>query len=318
VESKKKIAVVPGQGLGDSLIMMIAAHQFFLQGYSVVHFTDHLQSLGQWLPHISFQKHPYSDEIEKTFYDFDTIVLHHDNTPLSCKIYGLKKKGKKVFSFYNNYKEEKHPPLDSHFDFAFSNRKSMAECVAESCAKIFDLPFPSLEIGMAIPRELTFRKNPKKILLNPTSGNPLKNWPQKKYVRLAKVLMQKGYSCTFVVSPKERSEWMFSLDLGIDLPLLPSLSNLAALIYEAGFFIGNDSGPGHLASYLQLPHLILAQRKASITHWRPGWYRGKLLLPPSWPPNFKGMRLRDRYWQMFLSVSKVLNTFKEYETSLQV
>lgn len=311
-----KVAVVSGEGMGDSMIMMIAAHQFVLQGFEVDFFTNHLHSFGPWLDQVCFRQLFDKEFTEESLWGFDTIIMHHENTLRAQSIHRLREKGKTVYAFYNNYHPNKHPPLDAEFDFSFSQQKTMAQCVAEATAKILDLPYPSMEIGMKIPEELVFRKNKRKVLLHPTSANPLKNWSKKKFIRLAKKLRKEGFQPTFIVSPKERKDWLFVLDLGFDVPLLPRLSDLAGLTYEAGFFIGNDSGPGHLASYLQIPNLILAQRKNSIFHWRPGWLQGPLLLPPKWTPNIKGLRLRENKWQFFVPVSKVLKTFQEYRDQL--
>lgn len=316
MKSFGKIAVVSGEGMGDSLIMMIAANQFHQNGYEVCLFSNHLHSFGSWLDQVRFQRLFHEDRTKDILFEFDTVILHHENTLRAQRICHLRKEGKVVFAFYNNYHPTKHPPFNPEFDFSFSYKETMAQSVAQATAEILDLPYPSMEIGMKIPKELVFRKDKRKVLLHPESADPSKNWSKRGYIHLARKLRKKGYRPTFIVNSEEREKWLFVLDLGFDIPLLPHLSHLARLLYESGFFIGNDSGPGHLASYLQIPSLILAQRKKSISHWRPGWLQGPLLLPPKWIPNIKGLRYRENKWQLFLPVSRVVNTFEKYRNQL--
>ena len=35
----------------------------------------------------------------------------------------------------------------------------------------------------------------------------------------------------------------------------------------------------------------------------------QLVFAPTWLPNFKGIRIRDKFWKHFISVNKVLNQF---------
>ena len=311
MKSFGKVAVICGEGLGDSLIMMIAAHQFTLKGHEVTLFTNHLHSLDSWIGRVSFGRLFDAKKAEETLSEFDTLIVQHENTPRAAASHALKNK-KTVFTLYNQYKKGKHAPLDPEHDFNFSQKKPMAESVADAIEKILDLPFPPMDIGMRIPEHLIFRKNKRRVLLHTMSADPIKNWPKAKYIRLAKKLLKEGYHPTIIVSPKERDEWLFAQSHGIDVPFFPQLSDLASLMYESGYFIGNDSGPGHLASYLQIPNIILSHGK-SISHWRPAWFQGPLLLPPKWAPNFKGLRLRENRWHLFVSVSKVLNTFYNYK-----
>ena len=92
--------------------------------------------------------------------------------------------------------------------------------------------------------------------------------------------MCRGFSVSFSVSPKEHAEWLFVKKKGIDLPYFRSLSETAAYLYESGFFIGNDSGLGHLASNLGIPTVTVAGKASSIKLWRPDWHIGKVVAPP--------------------------------------
>jgi ADP-heptose:LPS heptosyltransferase len=73
--------------------------------------------------------------------------------------------------------------------------------------------------------------------------------------------------------------------------------------------IGNESGLSHLASSLNVPTLVIAGLKKRILQWQPGWGAGRIIYPPSWVPNMKGLRLRDHYWQKFITPYKVEREF---------
>ena len=47
-------------------------------------------------------------------------------------------------------------------------------------------------------------------------------------------------------------------------PIFSSLEELTSFLYESAFFIGNDSGPGHVASALNIPTLTIGQTKDLI------------------------------------------------------
>jgi ADP-heptose:LPS heptosyltransferase len=95
------------------------------------------------------------------------------------------------------------------------------------------------------------------------------------------------------------------------MPFFPSLNLLAHFIYESGYLIGNDSGLGHLASALGIPTLTLCRRKAWANMWAPSFSKGVVVTPQSWIPNIRGLRLRDRYWKKFISVSMAERAFEK-------
>lgn len=92
-------------------------------------------------------------------------------------------------------------------------------------------------------------------------------------------------------------------EAGLELPYLSSLDKVANHIYESGWFIGNDSGLGHLASNLGLNTITLAIRPNLAKQWRPNWMPGIVILPPSW---LVTRPLKERFWKNFISVRRVL------------
>ena len=91
------------------------------------------------------------------------------------------------------------------------------------------------------------------IVIHPGSPTSLKRWPADRYARLANQLSQ-GYNARIVLvggkGEKQIVRSIFSLMNGhaIDLSGRTTLGQLAAVLQKADLFIGNDSGPMHLAS----------------------------------------------------------------------
>jgi hypothetical protein len=92
---------------------------------------------------------------------------------------------------------------------------------------------------------------------------------------------------------------------GIGAVLGTSIAKLGGTL-----FVGNDSGPGHIASCLHIPHLIIGRSARHMRFWRPGWLPGAIVTPPSWIPNFKGWRIRENYWQTFVGAGNVIKKLK--------
>lgn len=286
----KRIAIVAASGIGDALIMQIAAHNFRESGWEVTTFSDHLSSFGRWLSGYCFAKQPPLDDLEDLFLEkFDAIFLQHDNSPKAKKIGSLPLP---VYTFYGSHLLSKHGPLQVR-DYVCDPQKTMVANLVQAVGRI--LGACSIENGLRPPPDCTFRKHPKRIALHPTSASREKNWPREKFLSLADRLKRKGFEPVFTVSPKERAEW--------DSPLFPTLESLTSFLYESGGFIGNDSGLGHIASYLQIPYTIIGPNRGQMELWKPGWHPGSIVIPPSWSSLFKWTRQK---WKSFIPVRSVI------------
>ncbi len=276
-----KIAVVCSPGVGDAAILQIAAHHLALAGFDATLVTPH--DFGRWLK--NSKTAPSVD-----WNDCDAIYLQHDNGPKSVAIQKLPKT---IYTFYGSYSANKHPPIRKGFDFVSNLNQTMVENVIASLDQLFGLKANSAN-GFTPPPELVYKKYPRRVAIHTTSGNPIRNWPLPKFMKVARWLEERGYQPQ-ILSP------------------FPSLEELASFIYESGFFIGNDSGPGHIASLLKIPHVIIGRQEKHMRHWRPGWLKGAILTPPRWVPNWKGVRLRDTHWKRFIPVKAVIEAFQSSE-----
>ncbi len=302
--SGSKTAVLPALGIGDALLMMIASHQLKLAGYRVTTFHDGLPELAPWLPGHDLQKCPSIDALQH----FDLIVVENDNSP-KIKIL-LEAFRPKVSILYPSYSATKHSSLFVQ-DYVFDGNVPMADNIAKSIASFLRLASPSKENGLTPPHRLTYRLNKKRVIIHPMSRMPAKNWKVEGFLEVAEQLKKKNYEPVFCVGPAEREAWN-----KVSLAHTPTLADLASLVYESGYVIGNDSLIGHLASNLNIPTLVIANDEKRMRLWRPGWHKGQLVLPPPYLPNWKFVRLREKKWQHFISPRKILRSFDELVRSL--
>lgn len=294
-----KAAVICSKGIGDGLMMMVASHHLQLEGYAVTTFQDHLHELASFFPGHHFAKRTDSLDLHA----FDRIILQNDNSPLSYSI--IDHYRSKLSVFYANYEKDKHRPLTS-LDRVFDRTKPLTHNIALSISSLLERAPLLNSNGIVLPTDLVHRKYAKRILIHPTSTTPKRTYPAKKFLKVAQILKAKGYEVVFCVSPQERQAWETLLQGAFLLPLFPTLKELALYVYESHLLIGNESGTGHLASNLGIPTLIVARCPKQMALWRPSFLLGKVLTPPSYIPNFKGLRLRENKWQHFLSPHRIV------------
>ena len=296
-----KAAVICSKGMGDGLMMMVASHRLKLEGYDVTTFQDSLGELEDWFPGHHFAKRSTIGSLEA----FDLIVLQNDNTPFSFNL--IEKYRDKIYIFYASYEEGKHWALNPQ-DRIFDRALPLVTNVAQSIASILGKMDPILENGIAVPKELSYRKYQKRVVIHPTSTTPKRTWSREKFLGVAKKLEKEGYEISFSLSPDEKEKWR---GIPFAIPEFPNLSALASYLYESYFLIGNESGTGHLASNLGIPTIIIASCPKQMALWRPGFLLGKVVTPSSYIPNTKLLRLRENRWQAFISPRRVVKTFHE-------
>lgn len=270
--------------------MQIAARHLQRLGCETVTFSKALSPLASWFPEFRFEDQPALEEIEERLAPFDAILLQHDNTPNAKKIRVLPKP---VYVFYGSHLISKHGPLRPQFDAQFDPTICMAENIRNALRTLFPGIEPTLENGLSPPSQLPlkFRRFEKRIALHATSASEEKNWSKDSFLRLKDKLRQQGWDPVFIAPP-----------------LFPHLSDLAAFLFESAFLIGNDSGPGHLASNLGLPTVIIGPSCEHLSFWRPGWHPGAIVYPPLWTEK---MKITRRKWKFFITVNDVIKQFKK-------
>ncbi|MDE2887947.1 MAG: glycosyltransferase family 9 protein [Gemmatimonadota bacterium] len=116
------------------------------------------------------------------------------------------------------------------------------------------------------------------VAVHPGSGGREKCWPLTSYFKLAQRLVNHRAGVLAVCGPVERD---VVDELPAHLPRLvpPDLRTLAALLRGADLFIGNDSGPGHIAAAVGTPTLTLFGPTDAET-WAPRHPLARILKAP--------------------------------------
>jgi ADP-heptose:LPS heptosyltransferase len=93
------------------------------------------------------------------------------------------------------------------------------------------------------------------ILIHTGAGQPVRVWPLLRYAGLIKRLRAEGHPVQVACDPEQRAFW---LSTGEDRVATPkTVSELLLLLAKAKVFIGNDSGPSHLAAFSGVPTFTL-------------------------------------------------------------
>jgi ADP-heptose:LPS heptosyltransferase len=93
------------------------------------------------------------------------------------------------------------------------------------------------------------------VLIHSGAGQPIRVWPLERYRQLAVRLREKAFSVQVACDPEQREWWLQAGEAGVATPY--TVTELIALIDRAGAFVGNDSGPGHLAAFCGVPTFTL-------------------------------------------------------------
>lgn len=281
------IAVIANTGLGDAIIFETLSHILNTHGWPSVLYSDFLYTLRAWYPNTSIRPYPKSSQERHYFANAHEFYVFQEYSPLKSE-----KIQAPTYTLGENYRRRKGETwLDQIRRFVWDT---------------FQLDEPCLESGIKAPEALEFRRHKDRLFLHPSSLKKEKNWPRDKFIQLACRLRSKGFNPVFCSSPEDKVHWDRELEKHALSPMLAiELTDLASLIYESGFFIGNDAGIGHLAAAMGLPSLRLFDRKSRASFWSGGWKTGRVCLP--YPLICRS--LRKKYWKHLLTVNRVERAF---------
>jgi heptosyltransferase III len=263
------------------------------------------------LPIVSY---PSIHEIDRILHQYDWFFVFHNDT--SEFIQRLISEGKRRFPdqvkviYAYPSKGIVHEPY--YHDAEIDPGLPIAENLRVFCEKILHLSKSTRSNGLIPPAQLVYRLNNKSVVIHTTSSRAGKNWSPEKYIELSYQLKDKGFEPSLIIGSNERNLWK---DCSLKTLEFSSLDAVASFIYESGYFVGNDSGLGHLASFLGIPTVTILRRKTLAKFWAPSFSTGISVAPSSWIPNIRGLRLRDRHWKKLISTQKVLRAFDKVVSS---
>ncbi len=128
--------------------------------------------------------------------------------------------------------------------------------------------------------------NNKHIVLHVSAGDTQKVWPTSAFAQVCDTLTAQGYELVLVGTASETKHIQSVLEQCSrpvrNLAGKTKIRELAALITAADLFIGNDSGPGHLAITQGIPTILLWSETNTPEEWGP-WgsqVRAKVIREP--------------------------------------
>jgi heptosyltransferase-2 len=89
------------------------------------------------------------------------------------------------------------------------------------------------------------------VLIHTGAGQPVRVWPLERYQELAARLRRENIQTQIACDPDQRAWWLRAGEAQVAAPA--TATELLVLMDQAGAFIGNDSGPGHLAAFCGVP-----------------------------------------------------------------
>ena len=110
------------------------------------------------------------------------------------------------------------------------------------------------------------------VVVHPGSGSPRKCWPGDRFVALIEQLCGTGHAPRVVLGEVELERWDSSqidrLEALAEVVRPETYVELLDVLAGASAYVGNDSGPSHLAGIIGLPAVALFG-PSNPQHWRP-------------------------------------------------
>ena len=305
----QKLVILSSSALGDSLYMSIIAHAYAAHDYDVVFYSDALFELRTLFPDINIKN--YKDDVMADIGSADQLILSPEShlitsgaidlsimqkaTLLMIKGMPSKKIPKSVYKYF-----KKHGViLRAHY-----KNRLIIDNMRAYLHELFPGYITSNPSGLSIPVSWQREKNARRIIMHPFSSLPKRSWPLSNFLELADRLQDQGYKVMITASPSERQSLDEYIKRKYDVPDL-SLFELAERYYQSNFFIGNDSGPGHLASSLGIPvYTILFSGRKSF-YWEPCFSLATIIQPPLYKRLQRKLVSRE-YYKRSLSVGRVM------------
>lgn len=321
-----RIALVAFSSLGDGLIYLMMAENLRRNGFAVTYFGNIGYQLRAWLPQFAIRPYPALDEMDAALADFDLVIMSppqflRDHMDVAITD-AMRHKWLLICQ---------KTPDDWRFDLTEAKRATLQPAIfarlqpllnaggsmrrrAYTTESVVDITLEYLRDVMGLenlarnvpltpPPHLEFRRHPRRIVISPDSAWPeKKDWPPKSFLTLCRKLQARGDEPKIVVAPANHERWRKMSEGVVDSPVFHDIGELAAYIFESGAVIANDSGNGHLASFLGIPVVTIYRKKNPKFHWRPDWAPARVVCPRLTLPGFHG-----EIWKPFVFVSDVLS-----------
>jgi ADP-heptose:LPS heptosyltransferase len=112
-------------------------------------------------------------------------------------------------------------------------------------------------------------------IIHPLASSPDKTWPASRFLAIAEHLKQAGFDPIFIGGPGDE---LAAFSQYVTVRGAP-LSEIKLLLASASFFVGNDSGPAHMAAAFGLP-LVVIFSSSDPEIWGPWRTAGEVVKAP--------------------------------------
>ncbi len=218
---------------------------------------------------------------------FPRMVLHEVGAAFLSHIPLRIGTGYRWYSMFLNHKIKQHRS-DAQFHEAEYNTRMLGDVLKTDIdTKLVE---PEIEIESAARLDEILLKNgiaheDKYIVIHPGSGGSAHDWPAENFGELAKILLKEcGIKIIVAGIESEKSkcaEVLKQCPEAIDLCSKLQLDELLPLLLKATLFIGNSSGPLHIAASFETPVVGFYPNSPAISAKRWGPYsKNSLVLSP--------------------------------------
>lgn len=319
-----RVALVSFESLGDSLIYTMMADNLRRNGYTTTLIGNVPYQLREWLAQLSIEPYPEFEKFYSTFDDYHLVLMSPSRTirastgeikleEIRHRFLLICQKVPKTWLFDHHSRLKQNLSQDifqqienlSHSAGSIHYRKFKKESVVEITMDFMrekmGLQALSTRVDLSPPQSLIFRKNKRRIVLSPDSAWPeKKDWSPERFLKLCDLLAQANYEPVIVVAPNNHEIWLAKQNNHFPTLTFENIGKLAEYIYESGAVIANDSGNGHLASFLGIPVVTIYRKRNPYFHWRPGWSDTTVIYPRIVLPGPNGP-----IWRPFIGVRRV-------------
>ncbi len=330
--NEPRIALVSFDSLGGCLIYLMIADNLQRNGFSVVCYGDIAHQMRNWLPQLDVRPYPAAAQMESELEVYDLAIVNppsfirermDEATTARLREKWLLICQKTPESWHFDHTER----IRNEAPAKFQSLKGLLDCSGPIRFKQFTTE-SVVEIAMLYmrermhlatvrktpsllpPPELRHHRYPRRIIVSPDSADPeKKNWRPTAFLKLCRKLQALGYTPEIIVAPKNHEAWSRMKGNTFNTPRFKDIAALCAYLYESGIVVANDSGNGHLASFLGIPVVTIYRKRNSFFHWRPDWEPG-IVVCPSFSLPWK----KETLWKHCISVSRVISAIESLLT----
>lgn len=144
---------------------------------------------------------------------------------------------------------------------------------SEPLPTLLNVAAPARDSALGKLREAGIDLDRPYAVIAPTNEFYTKRWMPERFAAIADRLIDKGFQVVMTGAPTEEQRAQMAAVAERTSNRLASCSRLSigelvAVIAGAGLFVGNDSGPAHIASAVRTPQVVLFGPASSV-RWRP-------------------------------------------------